>query len=642
MKRTAPRSGLQAAASSALAIPAPVLAALPWCAVAFGMALPLYMLAKARGAPPAFPLDDAWIHLNYARNLALHGAFTYFPGDHSSAGSTAPLFTLLEAIGFRITRNEFAIALVIGLLAQLSFLITLARWARQRIGHAGWAALAVAMVALDGRFGILAASGMETSLFLALIAAAFSAWSRGEAPRAAAVIGLAVWVRPEALILAGVFAIDALLERRAPRRAGAGIAILLALVAGYAFFNRATGGVFLPNTLAAKAAYYAGRPFFQFLFDDVAGTFAAGWLLLIPFAIFQAVRELPRILRPRAASPPGPDPPFDATSMRAEVGWAIALPLAYGLVLPFSHRFNRYLLPALPAVAIAGVAGLRVAVASATWKQRAVVWRLVATGAAIVLLGAQWLYFGSSPAEYVRVSRYQLARHVRTGRWLAEHTPPDAVIATHDVGAIGYYSNRRIVDMAGLITPEVVPHLHKPDYFPFLDSLFVRQHVTRLAVLDEWQPVDNVMPLFEADPTPEVMHVYPWRRGVTHLMSLEVRADLDQAGAALANAQFEQAQAALGRAMAADPQASSVWVLAGALDERTDRQTEAEAAYRRAVELFPDSPAARGGLGTLLLRQGRIAEAQEQLDAMRATNPHAPETGLLRDAIERAMRQPIP
>lgn len=642
MTPRASRGGPESAVSSLLNLPPWLLAALPGCAVALGVSLPLVLLvmARAAGGPFAFPLDDSWIHLNYARNLADHGAFTYFPGDRTSAGSTAPLFTLLEAIGFKLTHNEFAIALTLGLIAQLVFLIALAAWASRRLGHPGWAALAVAMVALDGRFAILAASGMETSLFLALMALAFLGWSRGDVTRAAAAAGLAVWVRPEALVLAGVFAIDALIERRARRSSAAAVGLFAVVVAAYAMFNRATGGVAFPNTLAAKAAFYAGRPFGDFLRDDVGATFAAGWLLLIPFAIFQAVREVRRMLQPRPPLPPGPDPPFDSTVMRADLGWALALPLAYAIVLPISHRFNRYLIPALPGLAIAGVAGLRATIAAATWRFKPVYWRLVATSAALVLLMLQAFYFSSAPAEYVRVSHYHAVRHVRAGRWLAEHTPRDAVVAAHDVGAIAYYSKRRVVDMAGLVTPEVIPHLHKPDYIAFLDSLFARQRVTYLAVLEEWQPVDNQLPVFEADPEPEVLHIYEWRRGATHLLAPQVRSDLNDAAAALAAGQFERSRTLLERVFDADSTSGSAWILAGAFDERGGRAAEAERDYRRAVELFPESPAARGGYGMTLVRAGRIPEAQAELDTMLVLDRFSPQAALLRDAIERATRAP--
>ena len=42
------------------------------------------------------------------------------------------------------------------------------------------------------------------------------------------------------------------------------------------------------------------------------------------------------------------------------------------------------------------------------------------------------------------------------------NTSPEAVIATHDIGIIGYYTQRQIVDLAGLITPEIVPIMNNP------------------------------------------------------------------------------------------------------------------------------------------------------------------------------------
>src|SRR5262249_25555384 len=125
------------------------------------------------------------------------------------------------------------------------------------------------------------------------------------------------------------------------------------LALAYFAFNFAIGGKPLPATFAAKTAYYAGRSRLGFVTGDVAECFGSGaWLLLAPFALLA--------LGPRAL--PFPPPPSAGPPLRA--GWALALPLAYLALLPYSHRFTRYLVPALPAYAMLAVAGVRAALGS--------------------------------------------------------------------------------------------------------------------------------------------------------------------------------------------------------------------------------------------------------------------------------------
>lgn len=585
---------------------------LPFAVAAVGLLVPFVMLALARapGWTISFPVDDAWIHLTFARNLARFGAWSYFPGDPVTAGSTSPLFTLLEAVGFRLTANENLVGIGLGLAAHALFLYALARWALRRLAHPGWAALVVALVAADGRFGILAVSGMETSLFLAFLALAFAAWAEDDALGAGLALGAAVWTRPEALILAGVFALDSLLGRRRPRRLLPGLAAFVTIVLGYLVFNRLTGPAFLPNTMASKVAFLRDLTFARFLGRDLVPTFGGGWLLLLPFVLAGAwveLRALPAGGRGRS---------------RAELGWAIALPLAYALVLRFSHRFNRYLVPALPAYAIVAVVGLRAALARWTrGRAGAAAWAAAGCG---VLLVVHAYHFAPTLTEYRTFARYHLERHVRAGRWLAEHTPEDAVVATHDIGAIAFHSRRRIVDMVGLVTPEVTPHLLQPDYLPFLERLFAARHVTHLAVLQEWQAVDNQAPLFEADPDPEVLDIYEWRPGVTHLVSTAVRGSELRAFAALEAGRYDEAMTDIRALLAADDRASTVWALYGAVLERSGHPAEAEPAYRRALVLFPGSAEARFGLGAALASLGRTAEAAAQLDSLRAIEPENP------------------
>jgi hypothetical protein len=46
------------------------------------------------------------------------------------------------------------------------------------------------------------------------------------------------------------------------------------------------------------------------------------------------------------------------------------------------------------------------------------------------------------------------------GLWLNDNAPKQAVVVTPDAGVIGYWSERKICDLAGLITPEM-EHLRR-------------------------------------------------------------------------------------------------------------------------------------------------------------------------------------
>ncbi len=39
--------------------------------------------------------------------------------------------------------------------------------------------------------------------------------------------------------------------------------------------------------------------------------------------------------------------------------------------------------------------------------------------------------------------------------WLKRNTPENALIALHDIGAVGYFSGRKMLDMVGLVNPAV-------------------------------------------------------------------------------------------------------------------------------------------------------------------------------------------
>ncbi len=98
-----------------LAVVAPV--------VALTLAIGLFVVKTRRLAGvlgvEAFPLDDSWIHLQFARNLAEGHGFSYNPGVPVS-GSTAPLWTLALGGMFAVLGNHAVLAKVLGVAATLA------------------------------------------------------------------------------------------------------------------------------------------------------------------------------------------------------------------------------------------------------------------------------------------------------------------------------------------------------------------------------------------------------------------------------------------------------------------------------------------------------------------------------------------
>ncbi len=93
-------------------------------------------------------------------------------------------------------------------------------------------------------------------------------------------------------------------------------------------------------------------------------------------------------------------------------------------------------------------------------------------------------YFGQAPF-YGNAVKNINEQQVRIGIWLRYNTPENAVLAVHDAGALRFFSERSIIDLAGLVTPGVVHgnmtveqtliYLRHQgcDYFVFFDELFV-------------------------------------------------------------------------------------------------------------------------------------------------------------------------
>lgn len=510
-----------------------------------------------------FPLDDAWIHQTYARNLGIHGEWAFVPGQ-VSAGSTAPLWSLLLALGYRLGVPHLAWTYGLGIvvLGVSGWLAAglVGGWAPQR----RWVPWLAGLACLAEWHLVWAAvSGMETVLYvglaLAVVHMAQAEWqlsndkyqmadttyqiANDTNPMAAGtpptgdchspfgiwyfrfVIlgltgGLLVLTRPEGLVLVGLAALFAGWPlRRARRRlpvawAAMGLGLALPLLPYLAFHYQATGQPF-PNTFYAKQQEYRALldlvPVWQRWLSISGVTLVGGQVLLLPgfvWAVFRAVS---------APHPPSPSPRSGEGGMGGEVPSAILLLAAwwlahltlYALRLPVTYQHGRYQMPVIAAFVIVGVFGTAELLDRL---HRPVVHR-VARRAALTAVGLLWVAFLVVGARaYAADVGFIEGEMVATAHWLAEHTPDDSLIAVHDIGAVGYFAPRRLVDLAGLITPEVVPIITDA---AALMTLMQSQRVDYVVFFPDWSADYRRLAL---DPRLAPVHTtgYAWTQQAGH------------------------------------------------------------------------------------------------------------------------------
>jgi len=468
-----------------------------------------YVLAARSLDATGFPLDDAWIHQTYARNLAERGEWAFLPGEPSAA-STSPLYTALLATGYALDVPFFAWSFTLGALT-----LACAGWVNARLAamlcpHVRSAPL------WTGLFTVLAwhmiwaaASGMETMLFsLLALVVVWRVWhdhlggdtdsTDNAALRRGAITGLAgamlTLARPEGIALvglAGIFSVFTVTQRdrrdiRGAVAWSAGMVLgWLIGVAPYAALNYDLTGHLLPNTASAKQAEYASAlvlPLLDRIWAMLKPLAAGGHVVLLPGAAAAAYALVRRTHWQRLVI------------LGLPLVWAAAHVLLYALRLPAPYQHGRYAQPVLPVAILYGVGGtLWLVQRNADRLVPRVLARTLALSSLAVTLGF-WAMGAQAYARDVRIINTEM---VATAQWIDANLPDDALLAVHDIGALGYYAPRPILDLAGLVTPEVVPIIRDRDA---LMSLMCERGARYLMVLPDQRPTEPDDPRLGGEP----------------------------------------------------------------------------------------------------------------------------------------------
>ncbi len=442
------------------------------------------LVARAAGYA-GFPLDDAWIHQTYARNLATSGQLAFLPGQ-PSAGSTSPAWSFLLSVGTLLGLDArtwtylwgaiwlAATAwLVYRLFLRLVALVPGAPSASPRLA----ALLAGLLCAVEWHLVWAAASGMETLMFTALSLALLDAFfaqtgqqaqhlpSLQQEERFVRAVGLGllagilVLTRPEGLILAGLVLAGTAVwpwpRSRAELRSrlltsAAAVSGFAVLLVPYVAFNLRTGGSLWPNTFYAKQAeYQADLSLPQRFWQVLSPTLVGPQVLLLP-GLAYGIYRLARGVAAQAGS----------WTALLPLAWWLALLTVYAWRLPVGYQHGRYSMPTIPLLLLYGAWGTA-ALLRPRSTHLAVRVASRALPAAVALLAVAFWWRGA--LAYRDDVAFIENEMVATAHWLAAHTDPGDVVAVHDIGAVGYYLDRPLLDMAGLITPDVIPFLADAD-----------------------------------------------------------------------------------------------------------------------------------------------------------------------------------
>ncbi|MCA0452532.1 MAG: hypothetical protein LCI00_00980 [Chloroflexi bacterium] len=414
-----------------------------------------------------FPLDDSWIHQVYGRNLAESGMWAFVPGVPSAA-STSPLYTVLLATGYKLGIAYKLWTYALGIVALWVAGMCAGRMAERLLPkHKNASLVGGLAVVLAWHLVWAAASGMETMLFsmwtLVLIVigwrelddrSAKTAHILGRGAAFGVVAALATITRPEGIALAGIIGLAMLVAR--PQKTwrevilwgvGAAVAFMIAISPYFALNLSLTGGL-LPDTAAAKQAENApllldSYPvrFWKMLEPLIAGA----QLFFLPGVIFFVAGQLKSLRENRRG-----------LLFVVPVLWSITLIALYAARLPAYYQHGRYVIPALPAFIAVGVVG--------TWHlvqagRRTVGGRVLSRSLAISAVLGLAFFAVQGASVYARDVRIIDEEMVASANWIRENIPLDEMLAIHDIGAVGYFAPRPMLDLAGLVSPEIIPFI---------------------------------------------------------------------------------------------------------------------------------------------------------------------------------------
>ncbi|MDX1491647.1 MAG: hypothetical protein R3332_10190 [Pseudohongiellaceae bacterium] len=441
------------------------------------LALPVFLVMFFTYLALGFQLDDAMIYLRYVRNFH-EGQGLSYNVDESFSGLTSGLYSAILIAGAYIVSNLQL--LTIGLSA-LFFLIAVLLGGQLFSRSHVEAAICSSALACTAFF--YSTFGMETGLFLCLISYSLYLYKK-QSQWFVVALALCCITRTEGVFLALVLGLDYVFRHKS--LPDWRLVILSAVIfVSPILFNWLYYGVAFPATANAKIAQGSSGLWGEsWIFLNVhyfKGVFFSG----SAFAIYLLV----------AASAAGFLLSIRYSLARLVLAFLVLL-LGFYLLLNIPN-YHWYDAPFVFYMVIFACRSLFL-LGGYVWRSGPSLIRVPV----VALLLAMAVY-----AQYHMVSfekRGPNAGYVEMGQWLEDNADQDASVAMVEIGTIGWYSQRRIIDILGLVSPYNADYIgrrefmswllhYQPEYIVRHDPVWVHeQSVLPLEKKGLYKPVQEV------------------------------------------------------------------------------------------------------------------------------------------------------
>jgi hypothetical protein len=432
--------------------------------VFLAIAVPVVLLAwfflaqeKQIAGDWGYALDDSWIYAQMARNLATGHGFAFNP-DEPVAGATGPLYTFLLAFFYLIFREVVWSAKVFGILCQIGAGLAIYGTMMALLPGRRMVAILTALLVVTSPpllWGML--SGMEIPLYLLLVALGLFFYVRSRPLLAVLFWSIGVWVRPDGLFLVALGLVAW------PREALRRLAVAAPVVLAFFGFNFLVGGSWMPQTVGAKAHFAVDLGYRTW---NMMREWAALWgipyrptdtleepvvfLLLLLLGAAVTIRRWPLL-----------------------AAYAIGFPIAMSLFREHSASHKRYILYVIPFAMILSVMAIDFVTRLISRKWAVANAHLVVPAAVAVCLVWQASYIPPKAEVYGWNVQNINKMQKLLGEFVKLVTKPGERVATNDIGAIGYFGERYVVDLMGLISPQRTLEENLEHYEPKLLLVFV-------------------------------------------------------------------------------------------------------------------------------------------------------------------------